>query len=81
MEDIKEKTADELMEDMQYCKVIDENNIYYNQLELGDTIQFDLIRHQVIVYDTETEKATRIIMNELDAINKKCKELNWLGDE
>ena len=75
MEDIKEKTADEMMEDMQYCKVIDENNIYYNQLELGDTIQFDLIRQQVMAYKTETEIGTRIIMQELQAINKKCKEL------
>lgn len=78
MEDIKEKTADEIMEDMEYCKVIDENNIYYNQLELGDTIQFDLIRHQVIAYKTETERGTRITMKELNAINKKCKELGWI---
>lgn len=82
---MEEKTADEMFEELGYVKVIDENNIYYNrQLSNYNTkvMQFKTFINTVVVYlkDAEGEMlgTDSITMPELQAINKKCKELGWL---
>ena len=78
MEDIKEKTADEMFEELGYSKIYDNEDI----LELYDKKNFN---KKIVFYKNWKEVAKlytfEISMQELQAINKKCKELNWLGDE
>ena len=70
--------ADELFEKLHYCKSRDENNIYYHNLSNDCVIQFDLIMKSVSIYDYETELRSGMTMEELEAVNAKCKELVWI---
>lgn len=75
-------SADEIFEKLGYVKVIDENHIYYNNLKWEYTIVFDLLSKTFIGYiDEDTEASLSVDMQELKAINQKCKELGWLQEE
>ena len=80
MEDIKEKTADEIMKELGYEK---QNNpgIEIKYIKDFVTIRFWKPDKKIIKQDEENGRYLGITMQELQAINKKCKELNWLGDE
>lgn len=87
MEDIKEKTADEMFEELGYKKKFeDEYEIkytYYNSA-LGENFYFILFfakKSKIIFHKDPLSNCIGIEINLLQAINKKCKELNWLGDE
>ena len=72
-------SADEMFEMIGYEKVSDENYIYYNNLEWEYTIVFDLSSKTFKGYiDEDTEVSLSIDMQELQAINQKCKELGWM---
>ena len=74
MEDIKEKTADEMFKELGYKHNEFMYEIYYTKE--GKTISFWTDRKKV-------ESRVGVIsvgntMQELQAINKKCKELGWI---
>ena len=77
MEDIKEKTADEMFEELGYEK---QNNpgmeIKYIKNEFH-IIRFWKPSQQIIKQD-EQGLYMGINIEELQAINKKCKELGWI---
>ncbi len=76
MEDIKEKTADELFEELGY-KVI-KNKFQITYVDNISSIQF-LLQYKKIEYHFLRGTTYRVqTMQELQAINKKCKELRWL---
>ena len=80
MEDIKEKTADEMFKELGYKK---ENNPEVEIIYIKDEnhiIRFWKPSQQIIKQD-EQGLYMGINIEELQAIYKKCKELNWLGDE
>ena len=80
MESIKEKTADEMFKELGYKK---ENNPEVEIIYIKDEnhiIRFWKPSQQIIKQD-EQGLYMGINIEELQAINKKCKELNWLGDE
>ena len=78
MEDIKEKSADELFEELgyellnEYDKDFDKNFIIY--ITVGKTITFKKANHKVSIRDAQRNY---INMQELKAINKKIEELGW----
>lgn len=101
---MKEKTADEMFEELGYKKydnhpeqdfpskpnmftTQDVRRLYYEQkgtLRTGaeglEHIEFDLIKKNVICWAKINEKFVLVplSMQELQAINQKCKELGWL---
>ena len=72
MEDIKEKTADEMFDELGYEKKKENNKkIIYRDVEFKEDIEFDLKYKMVFcLFGIEVQ--------ELQAINKKCKELKWI---
>lgn len=73
MEDIKEKTADEMFEELGY-KVI-KNNFQITYVDNISSIQF-LLQYKKIEYHFLRGTTYRVqTMQELQAINKKCQEL------
>ena len=80
MEEIKEKTADEMFEELGY--MIDENeNEYFIEYRKQKEncckfIKFDLIdKAFTSFYYIIPDRQSYLTMQELQAINKKCKEL------
>ena len=77
---IKEKTADELFEELGYEKYMtDKHQGYYQYDEQSNTIciLFILDKKAIAIrYDGSNTPA--ITMNELQTINKKCQELGWI---
>lgn len=87
MEDIKEKTADEMFEELVYEKIDHPKHKYivYRSNCGNKTIEkitFQKQFHKVEVYFYSKEDYCEMIkpisMQELQAINKKCKEMNWI---
>ena len=77
MEDIKEKTADEMMEELGYVK---ESDYYYYSNEMAikkKNIKFYKNVKEVIV-ESKLGFSYEISMQELQAINKKCLEMGWI---
>jgi hypothetical protein len=78
MEEIKDKSADEMFEELGYEK----NEIYYNSdvdtttyirdYKYASNIEFKHSGKTVVVFYGEKEKAGNISMNILKIINKKC---------
>ena len=76
MKSIKEKTADELLNELgyiehfntEYAEVFRTNSSHSN----GHSIEFLTNSHKV--FNTYNS----ITMQELQSINKKCKELRWI---
>lgn len=80
MEDIKEKTADEMFKELGYEKIV-ESNVKINYEKYGQffdkEIVFGLI-DKIVVTELGTGESANLNMPELQAINKKCKELKWI---
>lgn len=82
MEDIKEKTADEMFEELGYEK--NEENDYFIEYKKQEDdcckfIKFDLIDKSFTnFYYVVFNRQSYLLMKELQAINKKCKELGWI---
>ena len=70
MEDIKEKTADELFEELGSKFDSEDNNTFI----LRNKIRYIVFlkQHRTLMLPCQTT------MQELQAINKKCKELGWI---
>lgn len=79
MEDIKEKTADEMFEELGY-----EVNYQIHKDEvllIGYTNCGEIAEESSIMFLKKAKKVTVNVwvgMKELQAINKKCKELKWI---
>ena len=73
MEDIKEKSADEMFEELGYEHSEFMYEIYY--VKDGKTISFWTNRNEVESHVRVI--SARITMQELKAINKKVEELGW----
>lgn len=78
MQSIKEKTADEMFEELGYEKIRDDERFikyrkpFNNDYFVMDKETKDFIKN----FDFAYWKA--VTMQELQAINKKCKELGWI---
>lgn len=80
MQEIKEKTADEMFKELGYEKIIESNvRIDYERegLYFDKEIVFGLI-DKIICVELGTGESTNINMQELQAINKKVEELRWI---
>lgn len=80
MEDIKEKSADELFKELGYEKDFEQhedwNTTIYNSLDTS--IEFTSEKH--IMFTKKTKYKTTILdMQELKAINKKTEELRMVS--
>ncbi len=75
---MKEKTADEMFEKLEYEKEKGDLDIqlYKNKNGYGEII-FDL-RDKAIRASNDENEAIYFNVKELQAINKKCQELGWL---
>lgn len=80
---IKEKTADEMFEDLEYEKTIsnidDVEEIYYINSKIDIDICFCLNTQEIVINEYEP-KYHGIVFDtqELQAINKKVEELGWI---
>lgn len=79
---MKEKTADELLEELGYKKKdLNTQNIqwYIKKLFKNNYVQisFDIIDKTVAASNNKNE-AINLNMKELQAIYKKCQELGWI---
>ena len=79
---MKEKTADEMFEELGYKKL--EENDYYMEYrkqrkDYSKFIKFDLMdKSFTSFYYVVTDKQAYLSMQELQAINKKVEELGWI---
>lgn len=76
---LQEKSADELFEELGYTKYIDDNNnieFYKYGMQFCDS---DIL-YSIRFYSKDKEIGLNFIlsMQELKAINKKCKEMKWI---
>lgn len=80
---MKEKTADEMFEELGYEKyILSRHTGYYQYDEQSNTmcILFILDKKAIAIrYDKSNAPA--VTMAELQAINKKCKELGWIDNK
>ena len=82
MESIKEKTADEMFEELEYKKWSNDDCIMY--MKDLFMITFIMPNKRFITeykqgdYNFPKIRPFEISMQELQAINKKCKEMNWI---
>lgn len=77
MEDIKEKTADEMFEELGYEIIIDDG-ITLNYEKEGNYMDKEIIfekNDRSITTGYSTGECCHLYMQELQAINKKCQEL------
>lgn len=82
MEDIKEKTADEMLNELGYIKDIDVDYglIRYNKDDKC-FIRFIMDTEEIETNKISSDGSVWILdinMKLLQAINKKCKELKWI---
>ena len=79
-EPIHIQTADEMFEKLGYKKII-ENNVKINYEKEGQfwdkEIVFGLI-DKIVYTELGTGESANMNMQELQAINQKCKELGWI---
>lgn len=76
MEDIKEKTADKMFEELGYVKSLTKQ-VAYLKNNNTEFILFINDKKGVCIHKEGTEYPA-FTMQELQAINKKCKELKWI---
>ena len=86
MEDIKEKSADEMFEELGYRRVnycgigvmatrhLEKDEICY---EIGAGVYYILMTPEYVYKQTRSGFGCLINMQELKAINKKIEELGW----
>lgn len=76
---MKQKTADELFEELGYKKCLDDERFikyrrpYDNDYIIIDKVAKDFLKNFDFAYWKPVN------MQELQAINKKCEELGWIG--
>ena len=82
MESIKEKTADEMFEELGYKKIEENDNsiLYLSEKTLCRTRKIRFWKDIKVIFndlleDDKVISSVQIGMKELQAINKKCKEL------
>lgn len=82
---MKEKTADEMFEKMDFIKIEDTDKklIYKSEYYVFGNkfiyhIMFDKIGREIFSYKERREEQRGIGIGELQAINKKCQELGWV---
>lgn len=85
---LQEKTADKMFEELDYRKNEDERVIiydyiqYFNHFRTFKKISFYKLDKGISLYNYNITEEMKIdynlTMQELKAINKKCKELGWL---
>lgn len=74
--------ADEMFKDLGYIKIEDNfNNIEYRKNVEGDLFEIDFWKIDKTVSKNYYRDMGYINLNELKAINEKCKELGWLDDK
>ena len=85
MEDIKEKTADEMFEELGYIKTRENQvEIIYLKSEehLSEKFNFEIIIAKIpkLIFSKEkfTNRTVGFNLNVLQAINKKCLEMGWI---
>lgn len=74
---MKEKTADEMFEELGYIK---ESDFYYHSNETHTKkkhIRF-LKQNREVIVESKLQFSYEITMQELQAINKKLEELKWI---
>ena len=83
--DIKEKTADEMFEELGYKKIEENDNsiLYLSEKTLWRTRKIRFWKDDKVIFndlleDDKVISSVQIGMQELQAINKKCKELGWI---
>ena len=76
------KTADEMFEELGYeTSEKLKNGIVYLKEEEDEDIEISFIDYDDYGKTVEVDKFSNLItMQELQAINKKCKELGWLDE-
>jgi hypothetical protein len=73
----REMTADELFEELDYWKFKDDNkHIIYRKIDL----EIVFWKEDNIFLKTDCGEMSHFTMQELKAINKKCKELGWIRE-
>lgn len=71
-----EKTADEMFKELGYKIERKETKIEVEYIDDDDKIiYFDKYRKRILCYNEDDESAEELMLQELQAINKKCKEL------
>lgn len=73
-----ELTADEMFERLGYYKDFDDATHEYRKEENGDLFEIDFWLKEKEVSKNYYRDMGYITMQELKAINKKCKELGWI---
>ncbi len=74
------RIADEMFEKLGYEKIIDNVDFIQYEFEgiyMDNEIRFDL-KARTITKEYSNGESQEISLQELQAINKKCKELGWL---
>ena len=75
---MKEKTADEMFEELGYTKIYCEDGFFYYKAKNNKTILFNLKNKEWSVYDFDTLESRGYGDEELKAILLQEFELNWL---
>lgn len=76
----EEKTADEMFETLGYYKDFDETTHEYRKDYEGYLFEIDFWLEDKTISKNQFRDMGYITMQELQAINKKCKELGWLDE-
>lgn len=74
------KTADEIFEELGYKILFKDKDIIQYEFEgvyTDNEIKFDL-KGKTILKEYSTGESQEITIQELQAINQKCKELGWI---
>lgn len=74
------KTADKTFEELGYKILFKDKDIIQYEFEgvyMDNEIKFDL-KGKTILKEYSTGESQEITIQELQAINKKCKELGWI---
>lgn len=72
--------ADEMFEELGYKILFKDKNIIQYEFEgvyMDNEIKFDL-KGKTVLKEYSTGESQEITMQELQAINKECKELGWI---
>lgn len=77
---MKEKTADEMFEELGYKILFEDKKIIQYEFEgiyMDNEIKFDL-KGKTVLKEYSTGESQEISTQELQAINKKVEELGWI---
>ena len=69
---------DKMLEKLNYHFMHCDDRFFYHNPNSDCTIHFDIVKKRITCYDYDSCLANAIELEELQAINMKCKELRWL---